>query len=101
VIYIDKSRLRVRASKEKSQSSKRVEIRVYFLQELDTTNNYSQGLEEHLTISNARHMTIAQAILICQQLERRNINIWIFTDSQLTLKKLQNVKNQDFAKIQD
>ena len=41
VVYTNRSRLRVRALKEKFQLSKRIEIEIYFLQELDTTNNYN------------------------------------------------------------
>ncbi len=73
VIYIDKSRLKTRASKEKFQLSKRVEIEVYFLQKLDTTNNYNQNLKKYITI--------ASTILICRQLKRLNTNIQIFINN--------------------
>ena len=58
VIYIDESKLQIKALKEKFQLLKRVEIEVYFLQKLNTTNNYSWSLKKYVIVTNTKYIAI-------------------------------------------
>ncbi len=93
VMYIDASQIRKKIAEIETE----IETTVIFTHELVRCSK-ATSVSDKITITKAKLQAISDAIAMCSEKALKNSEIWVYTNSQMTLQRL-NAKNNVNVKL--